>query len=139
MFSSVQYAVTAGEALNPEIAVKFQEQTGLTLHEGFGQTESVLMVGNLVGMPVRPGSMGKPSPLYHIELLKEDGTYAKDGEEGEMVVVPPENGVQHGVFMGYDGDEDLYRWVWRGGVYHTRDIAGATATATTGTAAAPTM
>lgn len=85
MFSSVQYAVTAGEALNPEIAVKFQEQTGLTLHEGFGQTESVLMVGNLVGMPVRPGSMGKPSPLYHIELLKEDGTYAKDGEEGEMV------------------------------------------------------
>ncbi len=116
MFSSVQYAVTAGEALNPEIAVKFQEQTGLTLHEGFGQTESVLMVGNLVGMPVRPGSMGKPSPLYHIELLKEDGTYAKDGEEGEMVVVPPENGVQHGVFMGYDGDEDLYRWVWRGGV-----------------------
>ena len=123
MFSSVQYAVTAGEALNPEIAVKFQEQTGLTLHEGFGQTESVLMVGNLVGMPVRPGSMGKPSPLYHIELLKEDGTYAKDGEEGEMVVVPPENGVQHGVFMGYDGDEDLYRWVWRGGVYHTRDIA----------------
>lgn len=123
MFSSVQYAVTAGEALNPEIAVKFQEQTGLTLHEGFGQTEAVLMVGNLVGMPVRPGSMGKPSPLYHIELLKEDGTYAKDGEEGEMVVVPPENGVQHGVFMGYDGDEDLYRWVWRGGVYHTRDIA----------------
>lgn len=40
-----------------------------------------------------------------------------------MVVVPPEHGAQHGVFMGYDGDEDLYRWVWRGGVYHTRDIA----------------
>ena len=122
-FDSVKDAVTAGEAMNPEVARLFEAQTGLKLREGFGQTESVLMIGDLVGQTHRPGSMGKPTPLYHVEILKEDGTYAGPGEQGEIVVVPAADGSHHGVFMGYCGDDETYAEVWEGGVYHTRDLA----------------
>lgn len=122
-FASVRDAVTAGEAMNPEVARLFQEQTGLKLREGFGQTESVLMIADLAGETHRPGAMGRPTPLYHIEILKEDGAYAGPGEQGEIVVVPAADGSRHGVFMGYCGDDETYREVWEGGVYHTRDLA----------------
>ena len=67
--------------------------------------------------------MGRPTPLYHIELRKEDGTVAAPGETGEIVVVPPADGTHYGVFMGYCGDQAAYDAVWEGGVYHTRDLA----------------
>ncbi|MDD3164850.1 MAG: AMP-binding protein [Oscillospiraceae bacterium] len=123
-FKSVCYAVTAGETLDGSIAKLFTEQTGLALHEGYGQTETTLLTGNLVGMPPRQGSLGKPSPLYDIRLLKPDGAYGGPGDEGEIVVIP-KNGDrrQNGVFMGYCGDDEALDTVWRGGVYHTRDIA----------------
>lgn len=120
----LKYATTAGEALNPEVFKEFLEQTGLTLMEGFGQTESTLILGNLVGTASRPGSMGRPTPLYHVELLRDDGEYAGPGETGEIVIIPPSDGRrQAGIFSGYNENEGLYRYVWRGGVYHTGDTA----------------
>ena len=120
---SLRHASTAGEALSPEVFHRFQEKTGLELMEGYGQTESTLILANFRGAPSKPGSLGLASPLYHVALLKEDGTYAAPGELGELVIIPPENGRQFGIFSGYLGDEALYRYVWRGGVYHTGDIA----------------
>lgn len=120
---SLVHATTAGEALAPEVYREFQEQADIPLCEGFGQTESTLILANLAGNSAKNGSMGKPTPLYHVELLKEDGTYAAPGEIGEIVVVPPADGKQTGIFMGYCDNDQLYRYVWRGGVYHTGDTA----------------
>ncbi len=120
---TLRHASTAGEALNPEVFHKFQDKTGLELMEGFGQTESTLILANFKGMESRPGSMGKASPMYHVELLKDDGTYAADGELGELVILPPKEGRQHGIFIAYHENDELYQYVWRNGVYHTGDIA----------------
>ncbi|MCD8254704.1 MAG: AMP-binding protein, partial [Oscillospiraceae bacterium] len=120
---ALRHLSTAGEALNPEVFQKVHEQTGLELKEGFGQTESVLMLANLNGCPSKPGSMGKPTPLYHVELIDEAGEKVKRGEVGELVVVPEAGKKSHGIFMGYCGNDALYAHVWRGGVYHTGDTA----------------
>lgn len=120
---TLHHACTAGEALSPEVFRRFQEKTGLELMEGFGQTESTLITANFRGTHSHPGSMGKASPLYHVELLRDDGSYAGPDELGELVIVPPAEGRQHGIFTGYHDNDALYRYVWRGGVYHTGDIA----------------
>ena len=120
---SLKHASTAGEALSPEIYRRFTELTGLTLMEGFGQTESTLILANLAGSVSRPGSMGRPTPLYHVEILKHDSTLAHEGEIGEIVIVPPKDGNQPGIFIGYDDNTSLYQYAWRGGVYHTGDTA----------------
>ncbi|MGI5970122.1 MAG: AMP-binding protein [Oscillospiraceae bacterium] len=120
---SLVHASTAGEPLNPEVFSRFKQLTGLSLTEGFGQTETTMLIGYLKGDMPQPGSMGKPSPLYHIELLKEDGMPAKNGETGEIVVVPPKTGKQPGIFSAYNNNEDLSGYAWRGGVYHTGDAA----------------
>lgn len=120
--SSLKHITTAGEALNPIVFNEVKEQTGLTLMEGFGQTESVLMLANLVGTEPRPGSMGRPTPLYHVDIVDEEGKSVKAGEAGELVVIPNDDSEKHhGVFMSYCGDEELYIHVWRDGVYHTGD------------------
>lgn len=120
----LKYATTAGEALNPEVFKAFLDQTGLTLMEGFGQTESTLILGNLAGTVSRPGSMGRPTPLYHVEILRDDGEYAAPGEIGEIVIIPPSDGSrQAGIFSEYNENPGLYRYVWRGGIYHTGDTA----------------
>lgn len=121
--SSLKHLTTAGEALNPEVFAKVREQTGLELFEGFGQTESVLMLANLRGSHSKPGSMGKPTPLYDILLVDQDGKPLEQGQVGELVVRPPKNGNQMGIFISYYGDDELYRFVWRNGVYHTGDTA----------------
>lgn len=118
---SLEYITTAGEALNPEVWNKVKEQTGLSLMEGFGQTESVLMLANLTGSNPKPGSMGTPTPIYNTALIDIEGNEVPDGLPGELVVIPKEN--QHGIFMGYADDPALYEKVWRGGVYHTGDTA----------------
>ena len=97
------------------------KQTGLEIMEGFGQTESVLMLGNLVGSKSKIGSLGKPTPLYNIMIADKDGKRLPPNEVGEIVVVPSED--QHGIFMGYCGNEELYENVWKFGVYHTGDTA----------------
>jgi acetyl-CoA synthetase len=121
--SNLEHITTAGEALNPEVFKKVKEQTNLNLMEGFGQTESSLMLANLDESVLKAGSMGKPTPLYNIALQDECGNEVEQGREGEIVVIPREGEIQHGIFMGYCGDDKLYENVWRGGVYHTGDTA----------------
>ena len=121
--SSLEHISTAGEPLNDEVYNKVYELMGLPLMEGFGQTESTLMVANLNGITPKPGSMGKPTPLYDIKLVDSEGNEVKQGEVGEMVVVPKEGKKQYGIFMSYYENEELYKNVWRGGVYHSSDTA----------------
>lgn len=120
---SLRHASTAGEMLAPEVFRKFTEKTGLILREGYGQTETTLLMGNFCGTDAVAGSMGTISPFYNIELRNKRGEPAQVGEIGEVVIIPPENGRQPGVFTGYLDNEAQYRYVWRGGVYHTGDAA----------------
>ena len=119
--TSLKHLTTAGEALNPSVFDKVYQQTGLRLMEGFGQTESVLMLGNLVGTESKVGSLGKPTPLYNTMIADEEGNELPANEVGEIVVVPQKE--QYGIFMDYCGNSDLYKNVWRNGVYHTGDTA----------------
>lgn len=123
--SSLKYATVAGEALNPEVFQQFYNATGLKIMEGFGQTETTLAAANLIGMTPKPGSMGKPSPMYNIDILGSDGSPAKVGEVGEIVVRLPENGIQCGLFCGYFKDQKKTDEVWHDGYYHTGDTAWA--------------
>ncbi len=122
-FASVQHVTTAGEALNDEVYNRFKEITGLELMEGFGQTESGMLVGNLRGMKPRPGSMGKPSPMYHVDIVDEDCHSVELGVVGEIVIRPPAEGQFTGLFEGYYRDEERTAAAWEGGVYHTGDTA----------------
>ncbi len=118
-FSHLQSLTTAGEAMSCEVHQKIYKMFGLEIREGFGQTESVLMLANL--SCAHPGSMGSPTPLYDVRIQLSDGSFAQGDEEGEIVVVP--HGVQHGIFSGYCTHPELYAKVWEGQVYHTGDIA----------------
>ena len=120
---SLKHASTAGEMLAPEVFRRFTEKTGLPLCEGYGQTETTLLMANFRGMEPLEGSMGTVSPFYQIELRGKDGKPVPAGQIGEVVIVPPENGRQAGVFCGYLDNESQYDYVWRGGVYHTGDAA----------------
>ena len=120
--SSIEHATIAGEALNPEVFYQFKKATGLELMEGFGQTETTLTIANLVGMSPKPGSMGKPVPVYDIALLDADGKEVGVGENGE-ICINTKNGVPCGLFLGYYKDKELTKEVWHDGYYHTGDIA----------------
>ena len=120
--SSLTNVNTAGEALNPEVFNKFYDSTGLKIMEGFGQTETTLTIGNLVGMEPKPGSMGKPNPQYKIEILLPNGEVAGPNEEGEISIAIDE-GVPDGLFEGYYKAEDKNKEVWHDGYYHTGDVA----------------
>ena len=119
----LRHASTAGEKLATEVFKQFTERTGIPLCEGYGQTETTLLMGNLKGHTPVEGSMGTISPMYHIELLDKKGDPVPQGEIGEVVIVPPEGGKQIGIFCGYLDNEKQYKHVWRGGVYHTGDAA----------------
>jgi len=121
-FSTLKYAVTAGEPLNPEVYNKFYEFTGLKLMEGFGQTESVVSIANFSWIKPRPGSMGKPSPGYFIELMDKDGGICDIGEEGE-IVIKTKDGKPPGLFNGYYRDQRKTEEVWYQGYFHTGDTA----------------
>lgn len=120
--SSLEYTTTAGEALNPEVYEQWKKATGLRLMEGFGQTETTLTVGTLRGMVAKPGSMGRPSPLYDVDVVLDDGTSAGVGETGEVVVRTDKN-EPCGLFMGYYGDGENTKKAWHDGLYHTGDLA----------------
>ena len=121
-FSSVKHATVAGEALNPEVFKQFKAATGLSLMEGFGQTETTLSIANLVGMNPKPGSMGKPTPLYDIDIVNADGTPCGVGETGEIVIKTSDK-VPCGLFLGYYNEEEKTKEVWHDGYYHTGDTA----------------
>jgi acetyl-CoA synthetase len=120
--SSLKYCVVAGEPLNPEVYNKWLQLTGLKLMEAYGQTELTVAVGTYPWMKPKPGSMGKPSPGYNIELINLDGKKCEVGEEGE-ITINTIKGVPPGVFDGYYRDEDRSRSVWHDGRYHTGDMA----------------
>ena len=120
--SSIEHATVAGEALNPEVFYQFKKATGLELMEGFGQTETTLIIGNMVGMSPKPGSMGKPVPAYDVELLDTDGNPVGVGENGE-ICIKTSDGVPCGLFIEYYKDEERTKEVWHDGYYHTGDVA----------------
>ena len=119
----LRHASTAGEKLASEVFRRFTERTGIPLCEGYGQTETTLLMGNFKGCDSVEGSMGRISPMYNIELLGKNGEKVPRGEIGEVVVVPPKDSKQAGIFCGYLDNETQYDYVWRGGVYHTGDAA----------------
>ena len=120
--SSIEHATIAGEALNPEVYLKFQEATGLKLMEGFGQSESTVMIGNLIGTEPKMGSMGKPVPLYDIDIVNEQGMPVAAGETGE-IVARIEDGLPCGLATDYYMDEEKSAETWKDGLYHTGDTA----------------
>ncbi|NLE13213.1 MAG: AMP-binding protein [Clostridiales bacterium] len=120
---SLRHASTAGEMLAPEVFRAFRERTGLTLCEGYGQTETTLLMANFAAGEPAEGSMGTPSPFYNIELRDLDGNPVAPGEVGEVVVLLPENGRQVGILSGYLDNDSQYESVMRGGVFHTGDAA----------------
>ncbi|MDY4628854.1 MAG: AMP-binding protein [Prevotella sp.] len=120
--SSLRYCCTAGEALNPAVFDKFKELTGISLMEGFGQTETTMTLGTMPWTKPKPGSMGLPNPQYDIDLIKPDGTPCEDGEKGE-IVVRTNAGKPVGLFKYYYRDDELTNNVWHDGLYHTGDVA----------------
>ena len=121
-FSSVKRMTTAGEALNPEVYNQFEKLTGLQIMEGFGQTETAVIICNMIGAPHKIGSMGKPSPIYDIHLIDKDGNDVPDGEPGEIVINISEK-MPCGLALYYYNDVESTRKNWRNGYYHTGDLA----------------
>ena len=121
-FSSIKHASTAGEAMNPEVFHRFREATGLSIMEGFGQTETSVVLGNFIGMSPKVGAMGKPIPLYDVELLTAEGEPAATGEPGEVCIFVGD-GAPCGLFTGYYHNEADTAAVWHDGYYHTGDLA----------------
>ena len=120
--TSINNITTAGEALNPEVHRIFRENTGLSIMEGFGQTETTLSVGTFTGMKPRPGAMGKPSPLYDVDIVDENGHSVDVGETGE-IVIHTDKEVPCGLFKGYYNDPEHTAQAWHDGMYHTGDTA----------------
>ena len=121
-FSSVKHMSTAGEALNPEVYYQFEKLTGLKIMDGFGQSETTQIIGNLVGDKFKIGSMGKPAPIYKVDILSPEGKPVGVGETGE-ICIDVSQGAPCGLFTGYYGQPDKTAEVWHDGYYHTRDVA----------------
>ncbi len=111
-----------GEALNPEVYRQFEKATGLQILEGFGQTESTMIIGNMRGATHKIGSMGKPAPIYKVSIVDPEGNPVPDGETGE-IVIDVRDGAPCGLFTGYYGDPEKTAEVWHDGFYHTGDTA----------------
>ena len=122
-FSFIEHASIAGEPLNPEVYNKIKELTGMELHEGFGQSETSVMLANFKWLAVRPGSMGKPAPLYGICLLDEHGHSVEDGIEGAICITGTDKKHPVGLFHGYWKDDEITKNCWSKGVYNTGDMA----------------
>ena len=120
--SSVERACIAGEALNPEVFRQFERLTGLKLMEGFGQSESTVIIGNLIGEDHKIGSMGKPVPIYDVHLLDAEGKEVDVGETGE-ICINIANGLPCGLATGYYMNKEVTDAVWCDGYYHTGDVA----------------
>ena len=120
--SSLKYSCVAGEALSPDVFNKWKQATGLSLMEGFGQTETTVVLCNCYGMTPKPGSMGKPSPQYDVDLVDKSLKTVSVGETGE-IVIRAEYCKHPALFKEYyRGAEQTFR-AWKGGVYHTGDTA----------------
>ena len=119
---SFRECVAAGEPLNPEIIETWKKGTGLTIRDGYGQTESTCIVANLPGDKIKFGSMGKPSFLYDIVIADENGNELPEDEEGN-ITVKTTTGKPNGLFAEYFGDAEKKKEVFKHGLYYTGDKA----------------
>ncbi|MCL2805218.1 MAG: AMP-binding protein [Treponema sp.] len=141
-FGFIRHTSVAGEPLSPEVYNKFKELTGLEIREGFGQSETSVMAAVFKWLPVKPGSMGKPSPLFDLKLLDENGSVCDEGIVGNMSItragknmyesaecapdnIPPVIGDSDfpGLFRGYWKDKEVTENSWKNGTYQTGDMA----------------
>jgi len=113
--------IGAGEPLNPEVIAQVEKAWGITIRDGYGQTETTLQVGNFVGMPVKTGSMGRPAPGYPIVLVDVDGNRIEAAGEGEVCIDLAHRPL--GLMTGYRDSADRTADAMRDGVYHTGDVA----------------
>jgi acetyl-CoA synthetase len=120
--SKLKWATVAGEPLNPSVYDTFYKQTGLKLHEGFGQTETTLQIATFPWMEPKPGSMGVPSPQFGVQLIDSDNRPCEDGEVGQIVIRTSEKKTV-GLFSGYYRDEEKTASSHYDGVYYTGDLA----------------
>ncbi|MEG2450279.1 MAG: AMP-binding protein [Clostridia bacterium] len=120
--TSLKHITTAGEALNPEVFNQLKAATGLSIMEGFGQTETTLTVGTLIGMTPKLGSMGKPSPAYKLRLVDSNGVDAQTGDAGE-ICIDISNGRPYGLFKEYYNNPVETANAMHDGLYHTGDMA----------------
>jgi acyl-coenzyme A synthetase/AMP-(fatty) acid ligase len=122
----LRHCTGAGEPLNPEVIDAWRQGTGLTIYDGYGQTETVLLCGNFPGMEVRAGSMGKPAPGFEVAVIDDEGRACEPGEEGDIAVrIKPERPV--GLFREYWNDAEANAHCLRGDWYLTGDRAYADA------------
>lgn len=121
--SCIKHCSIAGEPLNPEVFYTFKKLTGLSLTEGFGQSESSVLIGNYEWFPARPGSTGKPSPLYDIDIVDENGVSCEDGIVGSIVVKNAQSEHPAGLFRGYYNSPEANARAFHNGVYNTGDMA----------------
>ena len=120
--SALVKADVAGEALNPEVYEHFLENTGIKMREGFGQTETCIMLFNNPWIEPKPGSMGKPSPTFNIDIVDDDGNPCEDGKEGNLIVRMPNGKKPTGLFCGYYKSPDKTQEVWHDNMYFTGDV-----------------
>ena len=120
--SNLHACSTAGEPLNPEVFNRWKELTGLEMRECFGQTELVATLCTFPWMKICPGSMGKPAPIFDVDLIDENEESCAPGKVGEIVLRTGETNPP-GMFMGYYKDDEMTNSVWHDGIYHTGDLA----------------
>jgi acetyl-CoA synthetase len=119
--TALEYATSAGEPLNEEVFNKFLELTGIKIHEAYGQTETTAIVLTTPYTEPKPGSLGKPNPIYDLRFLGADGKEVPAFTEGEMCIASAPGDL--GVFMGYYQNKGMTEDAWVDGVYHTGDLA----------------
>lgn len=120
--SSIENFATAGEPLNPEVFYRWKELTGKDIREGFGQTEGTVLLANFPWLTPKPGSTGKPSPLYDISLQAEDGSPSKDNEHGALVMQNLKTYYPTGLFTGYYLNPEMTDDVIGSGTYCPHDV-----------------
>ena len=121
--SSVEHWSTAGEALNPEVFNRWEELTGRKIASGFGQTEGTVLIANFEWFESKPGTLGKPSPIYDLHLFDADGKDCENGEEGEIVICDVINNPPIGLFVGYYKNKELTDEALGSGNYNLKDVA----------------
>ncbi len=121
--SSITNYAVGGEKLSPDLVNVVRAQTGQPLYEGYAQSETNLIAAASKAFGRREGSMGKILPKYHVEIKREDGTFAPPGEVGEIVLVADGGRRPEGLMVGYLDDEEATRRLWDGDLFHTCDLA----------------
>ncbi|HYB90396.1 MAG TPA: acyl--CoA ligase [Candidatus Binataceae bacterium] len=119
-FPKLRHCTGAGEPLNPEVIEIWSKQFGLTIHDGYGQTETIILAANLPGMEVKPGSMGLPFPGHDVRIVGEDLSETRDGEVGQIALrVKPDR--PPSLFLEYWKDPAETAAVFQGEYYLTGD------------------